>query len=466
MGTMEIKRKKTAGGSFLERRFHLRENNTNVKTEIIAGLTTFLTCTYILAVNPAILSSTGMDSKAVLWATAISAAIACIAMGLLTNFPFALAPAMGLNAYFAYTVCGALGLSWQNALACVFVEGVTFSMLSLIGVQEKIVNAIPECVKQAISAAIGFFIAFSGLHNSGIITSDPDNLLKLGNLKDPGVILALIGILLTAGLVIMRVKGAILIGILSITLLGLFFTNPATGDTYTQWSGLIAFDNPVEALAPTFGQLTFKGLFSGGVAAVIGVLFAIFSFLFVDLFDSIGVLVGVGIKAGFVNEKGELPGAGKALFVSAAGAAIGSIFGTQTVTVFGAESTTGIAEGGRTGLTAVVVGFFFILSLLFTPLFLMIPGIATAPALVMVGIFMIEPLMHVDLSDTTIAFPVFVCVAFMAFTFNIAYGILFGLLAYTGGQIFAGKIKKISIPTWVLTGIFLAYLILEIIFRQ
>lgn len=454
----------TKSSSFLESQFHLRKNKTNVKTEIIAGITTFLTCTYILAVNPAILSSTGMDSRAVLWATAISAGIASIAMGLLTNFPFALAPAMGLNAYFAYTVCGTLGLSWQNALACVFVEGVTFSLISIIGVQEKIVNAIPECIKQAISAAIGFFIAFAGLHNAGIITADPDNLLRLGNLKDPGVILALIGIVITAGLVIRKVKGAILIGILGITFLGLFFKSPVTGTTYTQWRGIVEFANPIEALAPTFGQLSFNGLFSGGIAAIIGVLFAIFSFLFVDLFDSIGVLVGVGIKAGFVNEKGELPGAGKALFVSAAGAAIGAIFGTQTVTVFGAESTTGISEGGRTGLTAVVVGILFFLSLLFTPLFLMIPGIATAPALVMVGIFMVEPLMHVDLSNTLIAFPVFICVAFMAFTFNIAYGILFGLLAYTAGQIFAGNTKKLSVPTWILSGVFLLYLVLEIIF--
>lgn len=431
-----------ASQSFLEKKFKLTQNKTTFRTEFVAGITTFLTCTYILAVNPSILSSTGMDPKAVLWATAISSAIACIAMGLLTNFPFALAPAMGLNAYFAYTVCGTLGLSWQNALACVFVEGIAFMLLSLIGVQEKIVNAIPDCIKHAISAAIGFFIAFSGMNNAGIIVSDPNNLLQLGNLKDPGVILALLGIVLTAGLVIKKVKGGILIGILGITFLGLFFVNPSTGTTYTVWNGIMSIENPITAMAPTFGQLTFKGLFSGGVVAVVGVLFAIFSFLFVDLFDSIGVLVGVGIKAGFMNEKGELPNAGKALFVSAAGAAIGSLLGTQTVTVFGAESTTGIAEGGRTGLTACVVGLFFLLSLLFTPLFLMIPGIATAPALIMVGIFMIEPLLHVDLSDTKIAFPVFICIAFMAFTFNIAYGILFGLLAFTSGQIFGGNAKK------------------------
>ena len=451
--------------AFLDKKFQLSTNRTNIRTEFIAGLTTFLTCTYILAVNPAILSSTGMDAKAVFYASAISSALSCFAMGLMTNYPFALAPAMGLNAYFAYTVCGTLGLSWQNALACVFVEGVSFCILSFIGVQEKIVNAIPECIKQAISAAIGFFIAFAGLNNAGIIVSDPNNLLQLGNLQNPGVQIALLGILLTAGLVIKRVRGGILIGILAITFIGLFVTNPVTGTAYTKWNGIIALENPVTALSPTFFKLKFSGLFSGGVVAVIGVLFAMFSFLFVDLFDSIGVLVGVGIKAGFINEKGELPNAGKALFVSATGAAVGSLLGTQTVTVFGAESTTGIAEGGRTGLTSCFTGFLFLLALLFAPLFLMIPAIATAPALVMVGIFMIEPLMHVNLSDTTIAFPVFICVAFMAFTFNIAYGILFGLLAFTGGQVFAGNARKLTLTTWILTGIFVLYLVLEIIFR-
>ncbi|MGP1508057.1 MAG: NCS2 family permease [Sphaerochaeta sp.] len=451
--------------AFLDKKFQLSTNRTNIRTEFIAGLTTFLTCTYILAVNPAILSSTGMDAKAVFYASAISSALSCFAMGLMTNYPFALAPAMGLNAYFAYTVCGTLGLSWQNALACVFVEGVSFCILSFIGVQEKIVNAIPECIKQAISAAIGFFIAFAGLNNAGIIVSDPNNLLQLGNLQNPGVQIALLGILLTAGLVIKRVRGGILIGILAITFIGLFVTDPVTGTAYTKWNGIIALENPVTALSPTFFKLKFSGLFSGGVVAVIGVLFAMFSFLFVDLFDSIGVLVGVGIKAGFINEKGELPNAGKALFVSAAGAAVGSLLGTQTVTVFGAESTTGIAEGGRTGLTSCFTGFLFLLALLFAPLFLMIPSIATAPALVMVGIFMIEPLMHVNLSDTTIAFPVFICVAFMAFTFNIAYGILFGLLAFTGGQVFAGNARKLTFTTWILTGIFVLYLVLEIIFR-
>lgn len=450
--------------SFLEKKFQLKEKGSSTKVELIAGLTTFLTCTYILAVNPAILSTTGMDSKAVLWATAISSSVACIAMGLLTNYPFALAPAMGLNAYFAFTVVGSLGLSWQNALACVFVEGITFMILSVLGVQEQIVNGIPICIKQAISAAIGFFIAFTGFSNAGIIISDEATLLKLGNLSSPGVLLALLGIVLTAGLIIRKVKGAILIGILAITALGLIFKDPATGLTYTQWNGLIALENPITALAPTFGQLSFDGMFSGGLSVILGVLFAIFSFLFVDLFDSIGVLVGVGIKAGFVNEKGELPRAGKALFVSAAGAAIGAILGTQTVTVYGAESTTGIAEGGKTGLTAITVGILFLLALLFTPLFLMIPSIATAPALIMVGIFMIEPLMQIDLSRVEIAFPVFICITFMTFTVNIAYGILFGLLAYTAGQLFHGKYKEITPITWILTFLFILFLILEVVF--
>lgn len=450
--------------SMLEKRFKLGEKGTNVRTEVIAGITTFLTCAYILAVNPAILSTTGMDSRAVLWATAISSAIACVAMGLLTNYPFALAPAMGLNAYFAFTVVAGLGLPWQNALACVFIGGTIFTILSIFGVQEKIINAIPMTVKQAITAAIGFFIALTGLANAGIIVSNQDTLLQLGNLKDPGVLLALLGIALTAGLFIKGIRGAMLISILLITALGFLVTNPATGLTYTQWNGIIAFDNPVEALAPTFGQLSFAGLFDGNAASIVGILFVIFSFLFVDLFDSIGVLVGVGIKAGFVNEKGELPHAGRAMFVSAAGAAIGAVLGTQTVTVYGAESSTGIAEGGKTGLTAIVVGVLFILALLFTPLFLMIPAIATAPALVMVGIFMIEPLGEMNLGSVEVAFPVFFCIAMMTFTLNIAYGILYGFLAYTISQIFAGKAKEITPTTWALTLLFAFYLVLEILF--
>ena len=444
--------------------FHLKERGTNVKTEIIAGLTTFLTCVYIVAVNPGILSSAGMDTKAVFWATALASAVACLWIGIWANLPFALAPAMGLNAYFAYYVCNTLGLSWQNALCCVAISGCTFMLLSIIKVQQKIVDAMPECIKMSVGAGIGFFIAFTGLMQAGIIQDSEDTLVTIGDLSNPGALLALAGILLTAVLVIRRVKGAILIGIFVITIAGIFVKNPATGMGYTVLpASIVSFENPVKALAPTLGQLTFKGMFSGSSKMVVGVIFSIISFLFVDLFDSIGVLLGVSAKAGLVDENGNIPCAGKALFVSAGGAFIGALLGTNTVTIYGAESATGISEGGRTGLTACTTGILFILTLVFSPLFLMIPSVATAPALVMVGIFMIEPLCHMDLSDVSIALPVFLTVAMMPFTNNIAYGILFGLIGYTVGQVAAGKKEKITPTVLVLTAVFVVYLVLDII---
>lgn len=458
--------KSTNSAGFLERRFKLAEHGSNVKTEMLAGTTTFLTCVYIVAVNPAILSAAGMDPRAVFWATALSSAIATIWVGLWGNFPFALCPAMGLNAYFAFYVVNTLGLSWQNALGCVFISGCTFMLLSIIKVQQSIVDAMPACVKHATGAGIGFFIAFTGFQQAGIVAASPDTLLTLGDLGNPGAILALLGIALTAVLVIRRVKGGILIGILAVTIAGIFVKNPATGLSYTQMpASLIAFDNPIEALGPTFFKLSFKGMFTGAPVVVLGVIFAIISFLFVDLFDSIGVLLAVATKAGLVDEEGNVPSAGKALFVSAGGAAIGALLGTNTVTIYGAESTTGIAEGGRTGLTAVTVGVLFILTLFFSPIFLMVPSIATAPALVMVGIFMIEPLRNMELDDFSIALPVFLTVSIMPFSYNIAYGILFGMLGYTLGQVAKGKegIKNITPTVWVLTVVFLAYLVLDIL---
>lgn len=455
---------KVARINFLEKLFHLKERGSTPKTEILAGLTTFLTCVYIVAVNPAILSAAGMDTKAVFWATALSSAIACIWIGVWANLPFALAPAMGLNAYFAYYVVNTLGLSWENALACVFISGVTFMLLSIFKVQQKIVDAMPECIKLSVGAGIGFFIAFTGLQQAKIIQASENTLLTLGDLSNPGALLALLGIILTAVLVIKRVKGGILIGILVITFISLFVKDPLTGQTYAQLPDkLLVFDNPITAMAPTFGKLSIEGMFTGAPVVVLGVIFAIISFLFVDLFDSIGVLLGVASKAGLVDEKGNVPSAGKALFVSAGGAAIGAILGTNTVTIYGAESTTGIAEGGRTGMTACVTGLLFVLTLFFSPIFLMIPSIATAPALVMVGIFMIEPLCKMELGDLSIALPVFFTVAFMPFSYNIAYGILFGLIGYTVGQVAAGKAKKITPTVWILTVIFIAYLVADII---
>lgn len=467
MNTEKNNYKHSGMSGILESKFKLNENNTNIKTELLAGLTTFLTAVYIVAVNPVILSAAGMDARAVFWATAISAGFSSILMGLITNFPFALAPAMGLNAYFAFYVVGVLGLSWQNALAMVFVSGAMFTTLSLLKVQQKIVDAIPHSVKNSVGAGIGFFIAFIGLSGAGVIVASDDTLIQMGSLSNPGVVLTLLGIAITATLVIKKVKGGMLIGILIITTMGLFFTNPATGNTFTQWptDGLIAFDNPITALAPTFAKLSFKGMFNGPFVAILSVLFAIFSFLFVDLFDSIGVLLGVSTKAGFINEDGELPNAGKALFTSAFGAMVGSILGTNTVTVYGAESTTGIAEGGRTGLTAITVGVLFFLALILSPLFLMIPTIATAPALVMVGVFMMEPLVNIDLADISEAFPAFLCVAIMPFTYSIDRGILFGILGYTLAKVAINRKEEITNTVWVLTIILSSYLVLEALLK-
>lgn len=448
----------------LENTFKLKEKGTDVKTEILAGLTTFFTCVYIVAVNPAILSASGMDMRALFWATALSAAIGCIWLGLWGNLPFALAPSMGLNAYFSFYMVNSLGMSWQNALGVVFISGVSFVILALFNVQKIVVDAIPECIKQSLGAGIGFFITFTALFQSGIIAPSPDTILTLGDLKQSGALLTLIGIVITAFLVIRNVKGGILIGVLITTAIGLFVRNPETGMMFTSMpSSLISFDNPIEALRPTFMQLSFKGMFSGPPVVVIGVVFSILSFLLNDMFNSIGGLVGVAIRAELVDENGELLNADKAMMVSAGGAAIGALLGTSTVTIYCAESSAGIAQGGRTGLTAIICGILFLLTLIFAPLFLMIPSVATAPALVMVGIFMIEPLRRLELNDFTVAMPVFFTVAMMTFVYNIFYGMLFGLLSYTFGQIASGKAKKISPTLWVISGIFLVFFILDII---
>lgn len=450
--------------SVLDNTFKLKEKGSDVKTEILAGLTTFFTCVYIVAVNPAILSASGMDLRAVFWATALSSAICCIWLGLWGNLPFALAPSMGLNAYFSFYMVNSLGMTWQNALGVVFISGISFVILAFFKIQQKVVEAIPDCIKLSLGAGIGFFITFSALFQSGIIAYSPDTLTTLGDLGQPGALLTLAGIVITAFLVIKNVKGGILIGVLITTALGLFVRNPETGMMFTAMpSSLISFDNPIEALRPTFMQLSFKGMFTGPSDVVLGVAFSILSFLLNDMFNSIGGLVGVASRAELVDESGNLQNADKAMMVSAAGAAMGALLGTSTITIYCAESSSGIAQGGRTGLTAVTCGILFLLTLVFAPLFLMIPSVATAPALVMVGIFMIEPLRRLPLDDVTIAMPVFFTVAMMPYVFNIFYGMLFGLLSYTFGQIVSGKSKKISPTLWVISGIFVVFLILEII---
>ena len=454
----------TAKGGWFDRTFRLSEKHTTVKREFLAGLTTFLTMVYIVAVNPSILGDAGMDKNAQFYATAISSAIACIAIAFYGNFPFALAPSMGLNAYFAYTVCGTMGLSWQNALACVFTSGMLFIVLGFFGVQQRICDDLPDVVKNSVGAGVGFFISLIGFENAGLIVGNPSTLVTLGDLGNPGVLLALFGVMLTAILMIKKVPGSILISIVVVTILGFFVTNPETGLKYTILpEQLIKFENPIKAMEPSLLKLTYKGMFDGNIAEIMQVVFVIISFFFVDLFGSVGVLLGLASAAEMADENGNVPGAGKALTISAAGAAVGALLGTSTVTIYGAESSTGIAVGGRTGLTALFIGLLFIVVLFLSPLFLMIPSCATAPALIIIGTLMIEPLMHMDLGDLTVALPAFLCVAMQPFSYNIAYGILFGLLSYAIVTIASKRTKEIKATTWVLIVLFAVYFVLDVL---
>ena len=456
--------KSAAKGGWLDKTFRLTEKNTSVKQELLGGVTTFLTMVYIVAVNPSILAASGMDTNAQFFATAISSAIACFIIAFYGNFPFALAPSMGLNAYFAYTVCGSMGLSWQQGLACVFMSGALFIILGFFGVQQKICDDLPDVIKHSVGAGVGFFISLIGMKNCGLVVADPSTAVALGNLGDPGVLLALLGLLIIVILQLKKVTGSILIGIVAITLIGFLVKNPATGLPYTVWPGsIISFQNPITALEPIFCKMDFVGLFSGKNATeLVGVVFVIISFFFVDLFGSVGVLLGLADAAHLSDENGNVPGAGKALTVSAVGAAIGAILGTSTVTIYGAESSTGINAGSRSGLSTLFIGIGFVLVLIFAPFFLMIPTCATAPALMIVGTFMIEPLMHMNLGDLTVALPAFMAVAMQPFTYNIAYGVLFGVLWYAIVTIAAGKAKEIKATTWVLIVLFAVYFVLDV----
>ena len=350
-----------------------------------------------------------------------------------------------------------VGMSWQNALACVCISGCTFMLLSFFGVQQKIVDAVPGCIRNSVGPGIGLFIAFTGLTSAGIVVPSESTTITIGDLGNPGAILALLGILLTVILTIRGVKGSILIGIAVITILGIFVKDPATGLAYTQLpEHFISWENPVVAMKPVFGKLSFDGMFSGGATAVVGVGFAIVSFLFVDLFDSIGVLLGVASKAGLLDKDGKMPGAGKALMVSAGGAAIGAVLGTSTVTIYGAESTTGIAEGGRTGLTSLVSALLFALSLFLSPIFLAIPSFATAPALIVVGFLMLTSVTKIDFDDLTEAIPAFIAIIAMPFLYSISEGIALGVISYVIINVVTGKAKekKISALMYVLAVLF------------
>ena len=424
----------------MDKFFKLSENNTTVKTEILAGVTTFMTMAYILAVNPGILSATGMDKNAVFTATAISSIVATLVMALVARLPFALAPGMGLNAFFAFTVVLGMGYSWQFALTAVFLEGIIFLVLTAFNIRELIVNAIPLSMKHAVSEGIGLFIAFIGLQNAGVIVNNDAVLVGLGDMGSPSVLVAMFGILLIGVLLALKVKGALLIGIFAATVAGIPF-----GVTHLPEGHLV--DVP-PSVAPIFFKMDFSQVFSMDMLVVL------FTFLFVDMFDTVGTLVGVSSKANMLDAEGRVPRVKQALFADAIGTTFGAMMGTSTVTTY-VESASGVAEGGRTGLTSLTTAGLFLVALFFAPLFTMIPGAATAPALVLVGLFMLSPIVKVNLDDFTESIPAFLTIIMMPLSYSIAEGIVFGMLSYVLLKLLTGKFKDISIVMYVLAALFI-----------
>ena len=450
--------------TFLENYFRLKEHNTDVRKEILAGITTFMTMAYILAVNPGILSAAGMDAGAVFTATALGACIGTVLMALFSNYPFALAPGMGLNAFFAYTVVGQMGYSWQVALAAVFVEGIIFIILSLTKVRSALFNAIPPALKFGVTSGIGLFITFIGLQNAKIVVSGP-TLVGLYPFKAAfadgtfwstgiGALLALIGILLTAVMLAKKVPGGILLGII-ITwglgmlceLTGIYVPDPKLG----MFSVMPSFANgiAVPSLAPTFMQLDFSAIFTFNFVTIM------LSFMFVDLFDTLGTLIGVASKANMLDKNGRLPKIEGALLADSIATTGGALLGTSTVTTF-VESSAGVAAGGRTGLTSITVAVLFFLSLFFAPIFLAIPAFATAPALVIVGFLMVSSLLNVDFNDMTEAIPAFIAAVAMPFMYSISEGISMGVISYVVINLLSGahRMKQISGVIYILAIIF------------
>lgn len=424
----------------LEKLFRLKENGTTARTELIAGTTTFMTMVYILAVNPSILSQAGMNTGAVFTATALSSIIAIVIMAFYANLPIALAPGMGLNAFFAYTVVIQMGYSWQMALTAVFIEGIIFILLTFFKVREAIVDSIPMNLKYAISVGIGLFIALIGFSNAGIIVKNNATLVSLGDVSSPQVLLALAGIIITGILLVFKIRGALVIGILLTSIIGV-----PLGITRLPEHGLIGLPPSPEL---TFCKFDFSKIFSANMLSII------FTFLFVDVFDTVGTLVGVCSKANLLDKRGGVPNARKALFADAVGTTAGAILGTSAVTAY-VESAAGVSEGGRTGLTSLTVGILFILALFFSPLFLMIPSAATTPALVMVGLFMISPIQKINLEDYSESLPVFLAIIIMPLAYSISEGITFGMLSYVLIKLFTGKRKDISMVMYILAALFI-----------
>ena len=442
---------------FIEKCFKLKENKTTFKTELMAGLTTFMTMAYILVVNPSILSTTGMDAGALLTATCIASALGTFFMAFFANYPFVLAPGMGLNAYFAFTICAQKGYSWHVALAAVFIEGIIFIILSAINVREAIFNAIPANMKKAVSVGIGMYIAFIGLQNAGVVINNASTCVSLGDVKTVPVALALIGTIITLVLVIRKVKGALLVGILITWILGIicqlagvYVVDVEAGVYSLIPTGLISAP---PSIAPIAGKLSFSGI------SIFDFIVVIFAFLFVDLFDTLGTLIGVSTKAGFLDKEGKLPRIKGALFADALATTVGAVLGTSTVTTF-VESASGVSDGGRSGLTALTAGVLFLVALLFSPILTTIPSFATTPALVVVGLMMVENVRDIDFSDYTEGFPAFMTILMMVVCYSISEGLVFGVISYVLLKLFGGKKNELNPVIVIIAILFFLKLIL------
>lgn len=457
------------GINMLEKLFKLSENGTSVKTELMAGLTTFMTMVYILALNPSILSASGMEPGAILTATAVASAIACFAMAAFSNTPFALSAGLGLNAYFAYTICGSMGYDWHVALTAVFIEGIIFIVMSLTNVREAIFNSIPKQLKIAVSVGIGFFITFIGLQNAGIIVDGStlvglfsfSSALKDGTFNTAGIsaLLTLIGVLITVYMLIKGVKGYMLYGILITWLLGIICQLTGIyvpdGESYFSVIPTAVFSMP-QSMSSTFLKFDFSFI----TQHFLDFLVMMFAFLFVDIFDTLGTVIGCASKANMLDENGKLPQIKGVLLADAVGTTIGACLGTSTITTF-VESSSGITEGGRTGLTSVTVGVLFLASLFLSPLFLTVPSFATAPALIVVGFLMMQQVSKIEWNDMAEAVPCFMCIVFMGFAYSISEGISFGVITYVVLHVLLGKTKDLSPLMYVLAVLFvLKYIVI------
>ena len=440
--------------------FKLKENGTNVSTEVFAGITTFMTMAYILVVNPNILSASGMDKGAVFTATAIAAFLGSILMALLANYPFALAPGMGLNAYFAYTVAAEYG--WQLALLAVFIEGIVFLIFSIFNVRESIFNSIPKNLKNAVSVGLGLFITFIGLQNAKIIVSNPSTAISLGNVKDISTIISMVGIIITTVLVIKKIKGGLFWGILLTWVLGiicqltgLYVVNPEIGQYNLIPQSIISMPPSIKDinLISAFNSIDFS------IIKIADIIIIVFSFLFVDMFDTIGTLIGVSEKANFLDKDGKLPKIKQALLADAIATTAGAVIGTSSTTTF-VESASGVADGGKTGLTSTVTSILFLLALFFSPIFISIPTFAVAPALIIVGLFMIENIVNVEFKDYTEGLPAFITIVMMPFAYSIADGLVFGFLSYVFLKVLKGNSKDLSKTMYILEILFIIKLLI------